>query len=325
MKNDKVSFAAFDYAMMAKLLERSASDAEKEKNRNKAAERALLASAHRICGDEVSVVVYGHRKKSIALGSVHADKIKTNVEELHESFEKICGHALSAPELKRTGGATVMSMQTCRGLCAEYASASVPSLDGEASGDRARSFFSEDDHFYSVISDGMGTGETAASRAELSVSFLENMIGAGAGKSLSLKMLNNVIRAQDGECSATVDLLELDLIYGKASFLKCGAAASYVKRGEDIFVIKSCTYPVGLLRGMDAQKTDFEVKAGDVIVMLSDGYMQCDDGEWLLSVLGADIQESLSAAASELAAIAAKKTERKDDVTVSLIRVQSQL
>ena len=93
-------------------------------------------------------------------------------------------------------------------------------------------FVSRKDYFYALISDGMGTGEDAAFTSELCSVFLEKMLGAGNSIETSLKMLNGFIRSKSrassaGECSATVDLLELDLLTGSASFVKSGATCLF--------------------------------------------------------------------------------------------------
>ncbi len=322
IKGDKTRFISYDYAMMSKLLMQSAGFERREYTRDESTEKALSAAARDITDEDLSIVTFGHRKKRIAVGFSRGDILKGISDSIHDSFERVCGCKLTQPEFYKTASAATMKMTTSKKLDIEYATASSPSGSGEISGDRAKCFTTQEELFYSVISDGMGTGETAASASTVAVSFLEKMLKAGAGKSLSLRMLNNVIRTKEAECSTTVDMLELDLIYGKTTFLKCGAAPSYVKRGEDIFVIKSRTSPIGLLRSTDAEKTDFAIMPGDIIVMLSDGVIQTEESDWLLSVLGSDMGDNLFAAANELVALAGKKTDNKDDTTVTLIRVK---
>ena len=205
----------------------------------------------------------------------------------------------------------------------EYAGASSPSGSGEISGDKQKRFFTRDDYFYSIISDGMGSGRGASSAAELCVGFLELLLKSGSSKTVSMRMLNNLLRARGDECSATVDMLEIDLIYGRTTFLKSGAAISFVKRGEDIFRIRSKTVPIGLMKNLDAEKTDFEIKEGDVIIMLSDGIIGADeDMGWLLALLVKPLPDSLEDCAKEIIIRAQSKNECKDDMTVSIIKIK---
>ena len=105
----------------------------------------------------------------------------------------------------------------------------------------------------------------------------------------ALKMLNSMIRARGGECSATVDLMELDLMNGAVRFVKSGAAPSFVIRDGRLFRLQSKTVPIGIMRALDAEMIRFEAMAGDVIVMLSDGVAKSfEDCPWLYDLLGGD-------------------------------------
>ena len=319
---DAWEFISYDYAMTAKLLSQSASFEKRETTRDTATEAALTKALCEITDEELCCIVFGHRKKTVVLGAHRGDILKKHANEIHGIFEKVCGCRFSSPEFCRTFSGFTMRSETIHSLEVEYATAKAPTKSGEVSGDNAKCFQTKESFFYSVISDGMGTGEKASKRSFTTVSFIEKMLSSGAGKSITLRMINNLLRFKKPECSATVDLFELDTVYRKGTFLKCGAAPSYIKRGEDIFVIKSRTSPIGLLRDTDAQKSDFEIKSGDIIVLLSDGVVSAEDGDWLLSVLGGDMDGDLFAAASELVALAGKRTDQKDDATVTLIRVK---
>ena len=120
--------------------------------------------------------------------------------------------------------------------------------------------------------------------------FLQKMLSTSNSCHSSLKLLNGFLRNKGGgslhECSATVDLLELDLILGRASFYKSGAAPTYVFRDGSLFKLRSKTVPVGIIRELDSKKTSFDVGDGDVIVMVSDGVTQGkDECPWLFELL----------------------------------------
>ena len=103
-------------------------------------------------------------------------------------------------------------------------------------------------------------------------------------------MLNNLIlsRCSDstGECSSTIDLIELDLITGGTSFIKGGAAPSFVIRGGTVHRLQAGTAPIGIIRKLDTQVCRFDLRAGDTVVMISDGIMQDDpECKWLTGYL----------------------------------------
>lgn len=322
IRGDKTRFISLDYAMTSKLLEKTARAEKRDFSEDESTQNALLAAAREISDEDICVSVFGGRKKSIAIGALKGDTLRAKSGELHAAFESVCGCKLSEFEFLRTSDGVSAKTHTEKMYDVEFATSSAPSGNGEMCADRAKCFSCRDGLFYSVISDGMGTGDVAAASACVCISFLEKMLRAGAGKSLSLRMLNNIIRSKDKECSTTLDLLEMDLIYGKATFLKCGASPSYIKRGEDITVIKSCSSPIGILRSTDAQKTDISICDGDIIVLVSDGVTGTDDGEWLVSALSSDLPDDLHAAANELVVMAARQNLCRDDTTVSLIRVK---
>ena len=116
----------------------------------------------------------------------------------------------------------------------------------------------------------MGSGREAALTARICTVFLEKMLTAGNRKETALRLLNSFVRAKGIECSATVDLMELDLITGRAGFIKSGAAPSYVRRDGNLFKLQSKTVPIGIMRALDAEQLCFDVEAGDVSIMLSD-------------------------------------------------------
>ena len=120
--------------------------------------------------------------------------------------------------------------------------------------------------------------------------FMQKMLSAGNRADITLRMLNNVIRSENmgcgRECSATVDLLELDLMSGTAAFVKSGAAPTYIARDGTVYKISSRTMPMGIIKNADARITKFDTKAGDIIIMMSDGC--CPDSEdctWLVEYL----------------------------------------
>ena len=160
----------------------------------------------------------------------------------------------------------------------------------EVCGDTSNSFVTSSSYFYSLISDGMGNGEEAAFVSGVCSMFIEKMLSAGNRADITVKMLNNVLRNENmgrgGECSATVDLCELDLISGSASFIKSGAAPTYIARGTTVFKVYSRTMPIGILKDADTKTSKFDTKRGDVIIMMSDGC--CPDSEdcpWLVEFL----------------------------------------
>ena len=272
-----------------------------------------------LCSAEMrvgGVVLYGNRcRRLVAKGVSLADGLKgERIEEIRRRISAIVGVEMTEPcfEVGRDG--TVMRMRSCPQIRVSCACGRVSRsgledgscvIDGErreepladlaadaadACGDMTGAFITDNSYFYSLISDGMGSGEEAAYTSSVCALFIEKMLSAGNRADITLRMLNNVIRSENmgcgSECSATVDLMELDLMSGVASFIKSGAAPTYIARQGTVYKVSARTMPVGIIKDADARITRFDTQKGDVIVMMSDGC--CHDSEdcpWLVEYL----------------------------------------
>ena len=235
------------------------------------------------------VSVYGMRRRQILVQGVNVDASTVTLETLRSDLGEMCGLELSAPVFEVENNVPKMMLQARRRLSVVGAQNNL-SADGGVSGDTVNLFSNKKDFFYALISDGMGSGREAAFTSNLCSAFLEKMLRAGNRAVTSLRMLNNLIlsRCPDsaGECSSTVDLIELDLITGRASFIKGGAAPSFVVRRGTVQRLQAGTFPIGIIRKLDTQASSYDLRPGDTVVMISDGILQ-DDPEcrWLTKYL----------------------------------------
>jgi stage II sporulation protein E len=203
------------------------------------------------------------------------------------------------------------------------ATASLPRNENEVSGDTISFFSTDDGRFYSLLSDGMGSGAVAKDTSEFVCKFLRPSLEIGAGKETLMHMLNHTVKSRPIECSATVDMLEIDLINGEASFIKSGAAPSFVKRENSIFRVRSQTAPIGLLSSIDTERTKVDLRHGDHVIMLSDGVADdSDDAPWLLVLLGEQPKEDLKEYADLILDGAQKNSQNRDDMSVIVLRVE---
>jgi stage II sporulation protein E len=153
---------------------------------------------------------------------------------------------------------------------------------------------------------------------------MEKLLYAGGKKDLTLELLNTLLMSREDECFATVDLCEIDLYTGKGEFIKAGAAPAFVIRKGVIFKIQSATVPVGIINNMNAEQTSVSFEDGDVIVMLSDGVIQsCDEGAWLLELLGHDgTSRSAGELAEHIVREARTVNRRRDDISAAVMFVR---
>lgn len=314
---------AEQYELISKLISqaRASDDAERRIDNSMT---ARLTEAFESCGFKSGFIrVFGSRRKHFILAGEDESGMKISSFELRKSVEKAAEVRLGTPEYYRRGKMILMECGIRRMLKVNVASAAIAGRNGEISGDTVAHFESEDDYFYSLISDGMGSGEVAKQTSEFVSKYIKGAMKLGAAKETLIHILNHSIRTRREECSATVDLFELDLLSGNGIFLKSGAAPSYIKRDSSIFRIRSQTTPIGLLKTIDTEKINVEIKPGDHIIMMSDGIADItEDAPWLLLLLGEPPRKNLKEYAELIIEEARKNSEAKDDMSVTVIRIE---
>ena len=163
--------------------------------------------------------------------------------------------------------------------------------------------------------------------------------------------------AGEAECFATVDLLIIDRNAAKAKFYKMGAASSFLLRNGKVKRFEQAALPIGIIPEVQLNHIAVRLKAGDIVVMVSDGiteaarvckndcvsendcadesdyvdkrdYVDESDGVWLHELL-----ESRTAA--ELAHLSARRLaseildeavlqyadRERDDLTVAVVKI----
>lgn len=361
MKGGKINFFASNYEDITAILKDAIeSDPEEYECDIEAAGKIfdyLSGEGLRVGG----VVVYGKRCRRVVVkgNSLSDDVSAKKAGEIRKKVSMLAGIELSEPifEVGKDGGVMLFyTRPIIRASCAHGRISRTgrkwSSGDGEGRehiyvdlfdenddgicGDMTDAFITDSSYFYSLISDGMGSGANAAYTSGVCAMFIEKMLMAGNRADITIRMLNNVIRSENmgcgDECSATVDLLELDLMSGTAAFIKSGAAPTYIAREGTVYKVSSRTMPVGIIKDADARITKFDTKKGDIIVMMSDGC--CHDSEdcpWLVEYLcaymtrtrrtaqiGDELCETLKDEIMREALKNAPEGEERDDISVSV-------
>ncbi|MCQ2456378.1 MAG: SpoIIE family protein phosphatase [Clostridia bacterium] len=351
---DRTSVVAADYEIMSDVLRESseydAADFECDReltSRLRAKLRGMDFSAER-------TAVFGGRIKTVLARGVSVGATTAGADEIRRGFSAACGIELSSPEFEIDGSSVNMKLRALPKLSVRCGRASVAMSElkrgevlkdsdaatrifatgedargigktsSESCGDVIDAFLTDDGRFFMLISDGMGTGKEASLTSGVCAVFLEKMLKAGASMDTSLKMLNSMMRSREVECSATVDLMELDLMNGGTRFVKSGAAPSFVLRGGRLFRLQSKTVPIGIVRALDAEMIKFETEPGDAVVMLSDGVVHSfEDCPWLYDML-CDEREWVPDPEKMARKIVRRAVENgaADDVTAGVVTVE---
>ncbi len=322
IKNDKTEAFALDYEAMSKLLAEQIENGETEYKIDEERTKKLRQTLRHLGINPERAICYGERRKRIVVGDIELARVRMGADEIRTAIENTIEVPMGLPHFDICGDTVTMTLDARRCFAAEVAKATSIKEYESANGDSSSTFESRDDYFYALISDGMGSGREAAVTSKICSVFLERMLRAGNGKAITLEMLNGFIKSRSNECSATVDLAEVDLISGDACFVKSGAAPSFVLRTGNLYKLQSKTVPIGIMSELDAEKIRFKLMAGDVIVMLSDGIAQSlEDGVWLANLLTYEWEDHLGTMSEKILDNAAYNNKRSDDMTVVLIRI----
>ena len=280
----------------------------------------------------LGVVVYGKRQKKIYMRGESRRVLEERSEDIAEAVGETLGMRIDSDAfaVRRCGRGDEGSLELSEAK--RYRVKSVVrsvSKSGESyCGDSFSTFENKDGRFFSLISDGMGSGREAAAMSELTVGFMKNMLTVGGMNREILQMLNSCLRSRSDtsahECSATLDMMELDRVSGRAVFYKCGAAPTYIYRGGRLFKLRSRTMPLGILDKTDARVLDLELDVGDVVVMVSDGVTGGEEEcPYLFDLLRQNIE---SAGASRVADLILKyaRSRSNDDASVAVLRIEEE-
>lgn len=321
-RDNKTEILASEYSSMARLIKHTShktiSDTVPDEDLKKSACAALCAVGIRFS----QVEAFGEREKTVLVHGTSAAGFPCTAAELSAYMSKKCGMLFDEPEFLGVSEGCVMRLKRKPCLRVEYARGARAKGGGKLNGDTAGFFETDENYFYALISDGMGSGRSAALTSRLTSVFIEKLLTTGSHKNVTLELLNNLLLSKSDESFATVDLLEIDLYTGQACFVKAGAAPAYVLRSSKLYKIASCTPPAGIVRYFNAENTKFVLEKGDMVVMLSDGIVQSsDDVPWLCEMLGADNEETPAQIAEKIIEKAKKMNLRDDDMTCVAVKV----
>ena len=128
--------------------------------------------------------------------------------------------------------------------------------------------------FIMCLSDGMGSGMDACRESEIVVELLEQFLESGFSQETAARMVNSTLVLKGGEgMFSTVDICTLDLYTGICSFLKAGAAATFIRRDHWVESISSESLAAGLMQQIDFDTTSRKLYHGDCLIMMTDGVL----------------------------------------------------
>lgn len=324
------SLGELDCAALSAVLSKAMENEESEyKADNELSERLCLTLSELglfITG----VIVYGVRKKTIYIKGKRLETLESGARDIIDSISPLLPFSLDRESyfVRRDGElAGALTLFESEKITASVVRRRVTARNEAVCGDSVAVFKNRDGRFFALVSDGMGSGENAHLVARLCSGFVSNMLSVGRVSDELLSLLNGFLRGGCrngvGECSATLDLLEIDLMNGASRLFKCGAAPSYVYRNGRLFKLRSETMPIGILREVDVKSFDMGLRRGDTVIMISDG-VTGEGGEcpWLFDLLSQNLPSRGPERIAELIVKYATAKGDGDDISVVVVAVK---
>lgn len=218
-------------------------------------------------------------------------------------------------------GMTEMKFIRQAQLRATAAAATRARTKGVACGDFALTRMLDGDRLLLMLCDGMGSGEDAARESAQTARLLSEFLAAGVSEELALETVNELMLARsDTDMFATVDFCVIDLNSGEARFSKLAASKSMIVRKEGIIEVEGGRLPLGILEKVRPERQIVRLRAGDVVVMATDGVMDGIDAQPLNDCLHKGLHMPPQMLANALLDAAAQ-ARYPDDATALVARI----
>lgn len=314
--------SAEEYELISKLINEARLRDDEEKAVDHSVTEALekVIRSHGLYNGVIRA--FGKRRRHVILAAEDESGDIISSRELRRDIESALSQKLTEPEYFRQGKMAVFECDSKKSYAVECACALRAADSEEVSGDTVACYESRSGYYYALLSDGMGKGELAKETSQFVTGFIKRVMDFAPSFETVLHLLNHVMRHSSEECSATVDLFEIDLYTLDATFIKSGAAPSFIKRDSSLFRIRSQTAPIGLVKGIDTERIKVEIKCDDYVIILSDGVIQsAEDEPWLLELLAKPADRNLQKYAEQILAAAEKNSRSRDDMSVTVLKV----
>ncbi len=248
---------------------------------------------------------------------------ETDYKKIKSIIEEATGRHFEEPEISASDMVTLLKFDEKAVYTLVVGTAQRPFVSGSPCGDSI-SFCTKDDICKTVLlSDGMGTGSSAALDSVMTVSLLEKLLSGGFSFESGIRIVNSsLIMKSTDESMATVDGLSVNLFTGEAEFFKAGAAISFIRSDREIFIIEESSLPLGILREVHFEKTSYNLKPGDIVLLVSDGITAGDCG-WINDELLSWSTNNMDDLAGHIVELAALRQDRftGDDLTAVAVKL----
>lgn len=252
--------------------------------------------------------------------SIISDKFDSKV---FERISKICNKKLSEPTMNILGDLCRIQLCEKKVLAVDFGFSQHSFNNGKYCGDSCTKFEDGEGNFNVIISDGMGTGGSAAAQGAMTSSLMKSFVRSGIDFDSSVKFVNSALLLRPGEENlSTLDAFSVNLFTGEAKFMKAGSPLTFVVHDEEITKIDFESLPIGILSNVSFSSQKLKLCEGDWIIMMSDGVTDIGD-EWIEEIIKYKKYET----AEDLARMIVKNAVlirckfHDDDITAAVIKI----
>lgn len=203
------------------------------------------------------------------------------VQEVCSAVTRALGEAWrNAPDSVRiiTGNPVTIHMETKEELMVLHGTARCIKEGSPQSGDSFSAIRLPYQKYLLALCDGAGSGQAAATQSREVLDMTERLIEAGFEPCNVMKTVQSSLLLGYSQYPVSIDVGIVDLLSGEVHFLKCGAAASFIKQGKRVRIVEGASLPMGVV--MDAVPEESVEQAGRdaYVIMVTDGILEGIDG-----------------------------------------------
>ena len=179
-----------------------------------------------------------------------------------------------------------------------------------------------------LLSDGMGQDIHAYHESRKVIRLMRECLNRKMNPETAMHTLHYMMSLNGlDDMYATLDLALIDLQDGRLWSWKAGSMSTYIKRGDEFLTLESRSVPVGFLPSPSIEAKNEQLKAGDIVIMLTDGVFNGDISLQLQEdALYGILEKYLQNSCEEIAEQVFNELERvfksnEDDRTVLVLKV----
>ena len=196
------------------------------------------------------------------------------------------------------------------------------SKDPVACGDSYTLFNMNEDQYF-ALSDGMGQGQKASDDSSLTLDIMKQLILNGISLNDTIQSVNALLKIKNrNDMFTTMDLLQVNLVLGTATFIKYGACPTYILRDNEIIEIQSQSLPMGIISPLETSIEKYRLMENDLIFIVSDGFTAqfkdfLEENKYL-------IDEDHPKEIAHMLSMLASDEEKNDDMTLIVLKLCKQ-